>query len=242
MAKETVLPTKAMAMCPWLRTTLKGQDNAPGFGAGPTWTGSAMPHTSRGPIYSQWGPKSVGQGGITEADFDELMDLIRETIDPDSWEANGGNGRMRPFPSTLSLIVTQTQENQDRISALLTRLRELSDVQIVVEVRFLTLQDDFFERIGVDLDLKFNDNSGLVAGTIPDNVANAGGTRLVGRAPLAEQQALLTDLDIPFTQNSFGATTPSFGVGNNLAGEALNFGFAILSDIEVYFLLQAAKS
>lgn len=43
---------------------------------------------------------NAGQGGgITEQDFEELMDLIQETIDPDSWEENGGNGRMSPFPS-----------------------------------------------------------------------------------------------------------------------------------------------
>ncbi len=38
-------------------------------------------------------------GGGIIADFDTLMDLIRETIDPDSWEETGdGNGTMRPFP------------------------------------------------------------------------------------------------------------------------------------------------
>lgn len=39
------------------------------------------------------------QGGITEDDFEDLMDLIQETIFPDSWEDNGGTGRMQPFPS-----------------------------------------------------------------------------------------------------------------------------------------------
>ena len=42
---------------------------------------------------------SAARGGITEADFGELMDLIQETIDPDSWEENGGVGRMSPFPA-----------------------------------------------------------------------------------------------------------------------------------------------
>ncbi len=48
------------------------------------------------------GPGGVGGfrgGGITEADFDDLINLIQETIDPDSWEINGGTARMRPFPS-----------------------------------------------------------------------------------------------------------------------------------------------
>ena len=39
----------------------------------------------------------------------------------------------------LSLIVSQTQEVQDQIQDLLKKLRELNDVQIVIEVRFITL-------------------------------------------------------------------------------------------------------
>src|SRR4029079_17419995 len=47
------------------------------------------------------------------------------------------------------------------------------------------------------------------------------------------------DLDIPFTQNSFNATAiPPFG---GVATGGLNFGFAILSDIEAYFLIEAAQ-
>jgi len=46
------------------------------------------------------GNRNAGnRGGITEADFDDLIELIQETIDPDSWEENGGTGRLRPFAS-----------------------------------------------------------------------------------------------------------------------------------------------
>ncbi|MGI9518793.1 MAG: type II secretion system protein GspD, partial [Pirellulaceae bacterium] len=156
------------------------------------------------------------------------------------WEENGGTGRMRPFPATLSLIITQTQENQDRIQNLLTRLRELNDVQIVVEVRFIRLRDDFFERVGIDFDFQINDNSGLTATTLPDNVSDGfGGRTVIGRAPISDAFLPTGDLDIPVFQNSFGSTLPAFG--GDAAGTALNFGFAILSDIEVFFLLQAAK-
>ena len=213
---------------------------APSFGGAPMWTGAAMPHTSA-PQYNTWGPKGVAKGGITVFDFAQLMGLIQETIDPDSWEQNGGVGRMQPFPTTLSLIITQTQENQDRIANLLGRLRELNDVQIVVEVRFLTLTDSFFERIGIDLDLAFNDNSGLTAATLPDEIASVGGTTIIGRLPTDPQITIPANLDIPLTQGSFGETIPGFGGAGNLQQTALNFGFAILSDIEVYFLLQAAK-
>ncbi len=48
-----------------------------------------------------------------------------------------------------------------------------------------------------------------------------------------------SDLAIPFNQNSFAATQiPPFG---GLATGGLNFGFAILSDIEAYFLIEAAQ-
>ncbi len=212
-----------------------------GFGGGSASWSSGGPQIAT-PQYSTWGAKEVSQGGITAQDFNELIELIEETIDPDGWEANGGTGRMRPFPSTLSLIVTTTQENQDRIQDLLKRLRELNDVQIVVEVRFIRLRDDFFERIGIDFDFKINDSTGLAnQAAIPDNFNDVRGNRgnTVGRAPIAQTFLATADLDIPFDQNSFGATSPQFGGFG--ADTALNFGFAILSDIEVFFLLQAAK-
>jgi general secretion pathway protein D len=46
-------------------------------------------------------------------------------------------------------------------------------------------------------------------------------------------------LDIQFLQSSFAAATPTFG-GFSPA-TAASFGFAILSDIEVFFLIQASK-
>ena len=47
---------------------------------------------------------------------------------------------------------------------------------------------------------------------------------------------------IPFRQNSFGsATVPSLPGLPDPATSAANFGFAILSDIEAYFLIQAAQ-
>ena len=80
------------------------------------------------------------QGGVTQQDFDELIDLIQETIDPDSWEANGGAGRLRPFPSgvwvdsqgTLKLI------EEDKSG----RLDQLLDVKDLVEDTSFLKQTD----------------------------------------------------------------------------------------------------
>jgi general secretion pathway protein D len=48
-----------------------------------------------------------------------------------------------------------------------------------------------------------------------------------------------SDLDIPFSQNSYGLAVPQFGGFDAAAGAQL--GFAILSDIEAYFFINAAQ-
>lgn len=195
----------------------------PGYGFGP----------QRGiPTYTTMGGSQLG--GITIGDFLPLMNLIRTTIDPESWDDNQGDGTIQPYVANLSLIVTNTQEVQDQIQDLLNKLRELNDVQIVVEVRFVTLSDNFFEQIGIDFDFRINDNSGLAPGSaIPDLNRPS---RTIGIGTDGQPTG---DLDVAFGQQSFGSAIPTFG-GFDPA-TAANFGFAILSDIEVFFLIQASK-
>ena len=199
-----------------------------GLGGGPVQSGN--------PTYSSIGPQNLG--GVSEADFQPLIRLIRNTIDPDGWDDTNGDGTVQAFVPNLSLIVSQTQEVQDQIQDLLQQLRELNDVQIVVEVRFVSLADDFFERIGVDFDFNLNDNSGINPLAIPEEVNPSS---IVGlTAGLNDVTPSFSgDLDIPFQQSFFSSTVPTFG-GFDMA-QAANFGFAILSDIEVFFLIQASK-
>src|SRR5690606_32407768 len=51
-----------------------------------------------------------GPGGGTQADFEPLIELIEKTIEPTSWDAQGGTGSLEGFPTNLSLVVSQTQE------------------------------------------------------------------------------------------------------------------------------------
>lgn len=61
----------------------------------------------------------------TSADFDSLIDLIVTGISPQDWMENGsGSGEIQPFPSNLSLIVSQTKENHKAIAKLLEQLRK----------------------------------------------------------------------------------------------------------------------
>lgn len=198
------------------------------------------------PDYANLIPKNIGApnlrdsssklGGGSQADFESLIQLIQNTISPDIWEEEGGSGStITQYANTNSLVIRAPQSVHDEIQTLLKRLRELQDVQIVIETRFITLQDNFFERIGVDFDFQIDDNSGFNQNTLA-NLDDSPPSVVVGRNA---DGGLPADLDIPFSQDSFTSAVPQFGGFD--VGTAANFGFAILSDIEVFFLLQAAK-
>ena len=161
-----------------------------GFGGGGSNSGQ--------PITNSIGPQTVG--GVTAADFDPLIDLIKATIDPEGWDDTNGDGTIQAYVPNLSLIVSQTQEVQDQIQDLLRKLRELNDVQIVVEVKFVALSDSFFEQIGVDFDFAINDDAADVA--LGDEVSRSVTVGLDALGNVTGNQ------DIPFNQSSFGAALP----------------------------------
>jgi general secretion pathway protein D len=145
----------------------------------------------------------------------------------------------------LSLVVSQTQEVHEQIADLLEQLRRLQDLQVTIEVRFITLADNFFENIGVDFDVSVDDNTGLndVIPFLPS------GTNPTANSPVFDDSnksisigwtaaGPTGDLDLKLTQNTIGSATPQFG---NDPTAVANFGFAILSDLEVFFLLTAGQ-
>jgi general secretion pathway protein D len=192
-----------------------------------------VPNLARGAQPVGFGPG--GLGGGPQADFDSLIELITTTIEPDSWDEVGGDGSIAPFETNLSLVVSQTQEVHEQIVDLLRQLRRLQDLQVTIEVRFITLSDNFFERIGVDFDFDIDDNTGLSAVQV-QALDDEGPSITVGLDPNGN---FTTDLDLQFTQNSLGSAAPVFGGFD--PGSAANFGFAILSDIEAFFVIQAAQ-
>lgn len=186
-----------------------------------------------------------GLGGAANADFDSLIDLIVSTVEYDTWMENGsGEGEIQPFPTNLSLVVSQTQKVHEQIVDLLEQLRRLQDLQVTIEVRFIRLSDSFFERIGIDFDFNIEDgNTQTILNNTPAAVfepRQASATVGISGNPTGLTDPLpdfTVDLDVPFRQNSFGLTTPQFG-NPQTVGE---FGFAILSDIEAFFLINASQ-
>jgi general secretion pathway protein D len=188
------------------------------------------------------GPGPGGAGGGAQADFDQLIELITSTISPSTWDEVGGPGAIQEFRGNFSLVVSQTQDVHDQIVDLLDQLRRLQDLQVTIEVRFITLNDRFFERIGVDFQFNVETN------TTPVNVRSPSPSATVGLSPdsasAGQLPTVTTNNELQFRQGSFGLALPSFGGFDtaNSAAAAGRFGFAILSDIEAYFLLTAAQA
>ena len=192
-----------------------------------------------------------GLGGGTQADFESLIELITTTVRPTSWDTVGGPGSIKGFEGTLSLVVSQTQEVHDEIADLLKQLRRLQDLQVTIEVRFITLSDSFFERIGFDFEFDLKDKSGLTPGGIQlanPNVTNVptilglnNSALTIGGLGAQPYNNFSPTNNIQFRQGSFGDAGASPVATVPFTTNPASFGFAILSDIEAYFLVQAAQ-
>jgi general secretion pathway protein D len=198
---------------------------------------------------SGYGSSSGGYGGSSgTSSIDDIIDLITEIVSPDSWED-------APEPQSFNedkLIVTQTEEVHSKIEDLLSQLRKMNDLQVAVEVRYITLSDSFFEVMGLDFDMNFRNDkaAGKVTqttipgtpttdGTTPAPIVTGtkGSSVAVG---LNGPNTFSIDGSVPFFQNSFDvALSPMYGAAQ--PGVGLQTGFALLSDIEAYFFLAAAQ-
>lgn len=88
-----------------------------------------------------------------ESLHNELIELIKNTVAKSSWEDMGGQGSIQYFPLGMALVVNQTQEVQEEVQQLLAALRRLQDLEVAVEVRLMSINEGFFERMGVDFDV-----------------------------------------------------------------------------------------
>jgi type II secretory pathway component GspD/PulD (secretin)/tetratricopeptide (TPR) repeat protein len=122
----------------------------------------------------------TSQGEKPTVDMGPLVQLISTSIAPGSWRIynpdgqdisgaygmgggfGGGDaggaadttpiGSITPFNLSISLIIRHTSEVHEQVADLLRQLRRLQDLQVSIEVRFITVSDNFFEQIGVSFD------------------------------------------------------------------------------------------
>jgi type II secretory pathway component GspD/PulD (secretin)/tetratricopeptide (TPR) repeat protein len=204
--------------------------------------------------------KSAGSGepqrSSESAMADALMHLITSTIKPDSWDRMGGPGTIEYYPLGMALVVSQqTPDIQEQVADLLAALRRLQDMEVTVEVRFITLSEEFYERIGIDFNLNIqNQNTKYDPLIVSGQFAPAGFNNvfrpknfLVGLLPGGSSSppgAYTSDLNIPIKNSSFGPAIPPFGGFPNALGMdgGLSLGLAFLSDIQVFLFMEAAQS
>ena len=161
--------------------------------------------------------------------LEELVELMQQTIAPDSWISAGGNASVNDFNGTL--IVTQTDENHRRIDELFRQLREAQSVQVTIETRFLTVQRNFLEDVGldVDFDLNLNGTNSQQFGSRDDN------GNFQNNIPIQQNSSSFTQGVSTGVPGSLGG---SFGQGQ----EALNLGVSYLDDFAVDVVLRATQA
>jgi type II secretory pathway component GspD/PulD (secretin) len=182
---------------------------------------------------------------------DMLIKLITNTIAPRSWTEMGGAGTIDYHPLTMALVVSQTPDIQEQVADLLAALRRLQDQEVSVEVRFITVAEDFFERIGVNFNLNiltdkrnFKFEPSLVTGNFavdPTRFINAFDPKhfIAGLTPAG---TLTSTLDIPITVQTFQQAVPPFGGYQGTPGfGGITMGLAFLSDIQVFLFLEAVQ-
>ena len=82
-------------------------------------------------------------GGITAADFSQLIEAITGTIEPDSWHDLSSN-TIQAFPPDLSLVISCPERCHAEIKELLEKLTQITKVTIEFKSRVLIVDKDHF--------------------------------------------------------------------------------------------------
>ncbi len=232
----------------------------PGSMAGGSSVGSPLGSSSQNGSGGQFASSQPGeqqqvQGGPSNAMPQQLIQLLKSSVDPNSWNDSAGPGTIDYFPLGMTLIINQTPDIQEQIADLLAQLRRLQDLEVAIEIRLISLSDNFFERMGVNFDVNIKTDRStapyepqLVRGLQTGQFKPAGFVQDFSPSRfitgLTSAGTFTSDLDIPIKPTSFGLATPPFGLGSAFTGNTtggIGFGLAFLSDIQVKFFMEAAQ-
>ena len=147
--------------------------NAPDFDLGTSINGGPGANGGTfGTVETETDRSEVFGGGSGERDdaerrsrdqlVDEIVKIIQDVVDPEKgwYDTSGEGGKIQELNGNL--IITNTPRNHRAIEGLLNQLRTIRALQINVEARLLNVQMDWFEEIGLDMDLYFNTNTGMM--------------------------------------------------------------------------------
>lgn len=173
-----------------------------------------------------------GNFGDSSAALKELEEQIQDLVGkPEDWSKAGGPGTVRIIQQTGNLVVRTTAENHRGIIEFLAKLRESKSIMINVEARFLLVDQNFLDEVGMDLDVQVNTDS---AKWLPIKLAqDSYGLSRVGSTGL------------PGAFTSAGPISPgTFTPGSGFPGSqrSLDFGISYLDDIQVNLLVRLSQA
>ncbi|HEG44494.1 MAG TPA: hypothetical protein ENH94_10650, partial [Phycisphaerales bacterium] len=135
----------------------RGGGGGGGFGGGQGGGGGGFGGGGGGGFGGGGGGRGGGQGGggnyQSEYRAYQVMFIIQETIEPDSWYDAGGEGTIQQF-SGSQLIIWQTPEVHEKIKVFLAEMIALIGQQVAIETRFLLVDENFLEDIGIDTNIQ----------------------------------------------------------------------------------------
>ncbi len=190
-----------------------------------------------------------------QAEFllDAIRELIEQNVDPTVWEEGGSLEGLEPG----TLVVKAPPETHAKIISLLNGLRGAGGLQVAIETRFITVEDNFLQEVGVDLrGLGDQTGGGGVAGK--GGIAGPGGLTIpvtfddlfFGSAGTPQGIGSGNDLGLFFNLNSDGDIRARFenlfdtalgksGVLTNLGG--LSFQGTLIDDTQLEVILRAVE-
>jgi type II secretory pathway component GspD/PulD (secretin)/tetratricopeptide (TPR) repeat protein len=212
----------------------------------PDFPGKEMNVSPSGGTNLQEEDKTERESNIVTAD--NLDTLIRNNVAVGSWDADPQNS-LRITPSG-TMVVHQTPEVHEQIQKLLEDLREATGIMVDIQARFLKVEDNFLEDIGVD----FRGLGSPGLGT--NNFFNDFGDP-TAQADLGQEIGQNTDLGAWYQRN-MGATgsgdsidmrsrvealyDQGLGDDNVMRGDGgLSFQWTYLNDLQLQLILRAVS-
>ncbi|MEZ6017959.1 MAG: hypothetical protein R3F49_22835, partial [Planctomycetota bacterium] len=169
----------------------------------------------------------------------QLEDLIRNNISAASWEADPANSIR--ITDTGTLVVVQTPEVQRQIADLLDDLREATGILVDIQARFMRVEDNFLEDIGVDfrgLGLPGLGANGVALNDFGDGQSEFG--QVVGQT--ADLGAYFDDgQDGDFRARTEALYDTQLGTADFSGSGGLSFQWAFLNDMQLQLILRAVS-
>ncbi len=151
----------------------------------------------------------------TTLDSDLLVELVIAALYGDEGEPDGESVKYQ----NGKLVARTTLDNHRKLVQLLEALRKSTGVMVTVESRFIDLQDNFLESIGVDYGNPFNSNL-----PNPINDTDGAGTQIASGFEIVDAQGEIDVRAAVYSAFSLplGSSVSPFEIGNS-GGMAIQF-------------------